>query len=211
MKASSAKPRRIQGLSAAGSIPAEAGTAPMRRGSRAHGGAWFVAAVERNCAGVEAMTGIGTWTTERIVLLKNGINAGLSCGQIAQEIGVSRNAVIGKVNRLGLSRLKGIAAGQLGLARTRKNARILRALWAEPQLACVEVPSDSANRRTLLELQQWHCRWPLGDPASESFGFCGNKPVDGLPYCPAHAQRAYRPSTRGAFVQEQSTALRRAG
>ena len=163
------------------------------------------------------MTVIATWTTERVVLLKNGINAGLSCGQIAREIGVTRNAVIGKVNRLGLSRLKGMAAGQLGLARRRKNARpkfvtqhrLLRALWAEPQLADAEVASDSANRRTLLELQRWHCRWPLGDPASESFGFCGNKPVDGLPYCPAHARRAYRPSTREAFVQDQSTALRR--
>ena len=47
-----------------------------------------------------------TWTTERIALLKNLMDAGLSCGQIAREIGVSRNAVIGKVNRLGLSRFK---------------------------------------------------------------------------------------------------------
>ena len=50
------------------------------------------------------MTGTQTtWTTERIALLKNRIDAGLSCGQIAREIGVSRNAVIGKANRLGLS------------------------------------------------------------------------------------------------------------
>ena len=38
-----------------------------------------------------------TWTTERIALLKSRIDAGHSCGQIAREIGVSRNAVIGKV------------------------------------------------------------------------------------------------------------------
>ena len=158
---------------------------------------------------VEAMTFIGTqatWTPERIVLLKNGINAGLSCGQIAREIGVSRNAVIGKVNRLGLSRFNGVAAGPLAQAGARKNARskivtqhrILRALWAKPQLAGVEAPSDSANRCTLFELQQWHCRWPLGDPGSEDFGFCGSKPLDGLPYCPAHARIAYRPGTREA-------------
>src|ERR1700716_1026778 len=42
-----------------------------------------------------------TWTTERIALLKNLMDAGLSCGQIAREIGVSRNAVIGKANQLG--------------------------------------------------------------------------------------------------------------
>ena len=44
------------------------------------------------------------WTTERVAMLRSYFNAGLSCAQIAQEIGVSRNAVIGKMNRLGLSR-----------------------------------------------------------------------------------------------------------
>jgi GcrA cell cycle regulator len=174
--------------------------APMRRGVSPHGGARIVAVGRSQLTQVKAMTVIGTqttWTAERIVLLKNGIDAGLSCGQIAREIGVSRNAVIGKVNRLGLSRFKGAAAGQLGPARPRKNARrILRALRAKPQLACVEISSDGANRCTLFELQHWHCRWPLGDPTSENFGFCGNKPVEGLPYCPVHAQKAYRPSTR---------------
>jgi len=45
-----------------------------------------------------------TWTSERIELLKRCLHAGLSCGQTAREIGVTRNAVIGKMNRLGLSR-----------------------------------------------------------------------------------------------------------
>src|SRR5258708_6435806 len=49
-----------------------------------------------------------TWTSERIELLKRCLHAGLSCGQIAHEIGVSRNAVIGKINRLGLSRPKDV-------------------------------------------------------------------------------------------------------
>src|SRR5262249_2477949 len=146
-----------------------------------------------------------TWTPERIVLLKNGINAGLSCGQIAREIGVSRNAVIGKLNRLGLSRFKGIAAGRLAQAGAKKAPynivtaqQTLQTVWPEAQHACTEVLSDSINRCTLLELQQWHCRWPLGDPACKDFGFCGSKPVDGLPYCPAHARIAYRPGTRDA-------------
>ena len=41
-----------------------------------------------------------TWTSERIELLKRYQHAGLSCSQIAREIGVTRNAVIGKMNRL---------------------------------------------------------------------------------------------------------------
>jgi GcrA cell cycle regulator len=54
-----------------------------------------------------------TWTSERIELLKRRLHAGLSCGQIAREIGVTRNAVIGKVNRLGLSRPQDVIDRQL--------------------------------------------------------------------------------------------------
>jgi GcrA cell cycle regulator len=54
-----------------------------------------------------------TWTSERIELLKRCLHAGLSCGQIAREIGVTRNAVIGKINRLGLSRPKDVIGRQL--------------------------------------------------------------------------------------------------
>jgi len=49
-----------------------------------------------------------TWTSERVELLKRCLRAGLSCGQAAREIGVTRNAVIGKMNRLGLSRPKDV-------------------------------------------------------------------------------------------------------
>jgi len=144
-----------------------------------------------------------TWTTERIALLKNRIEAGLSCGQIAREIGVSRNAVIGKANRLGLSRFKS-PVGQLErrgaskIARPRNvtQHRIMRALRAKPHLTFAEVPGGSANRCSLFDLQQWHCRWPISDPGAEDFGFCGNNPVDGLPYCAARARMAYRPGTR---------------
>ena len=54
-----------------------------------------------------------TWTSERIELLKRYQRAGLSCSQIAREIGVTRNAVIGKMNRLGLSRPKDVIGRQM--------------------------------------------------------------------------------------------------
>ena len=196
----------------------------MRRGSPlavSTGGARTGVAGRCNCMQVEAMTMTGTqttWTTERIALLKNRIDAGLSCGQIAREIGVSRNAVIGKENRLGLSRFKSTIAGQperpgapnIARPRIATQHRTL-ALRAKPPLAFVEMPGDSANRRSLFELQQWHCRWPIGDPTAEDFGFCGNKPVDGLPYCPAHARAAYRPGTREPVVRELHCLASRVG
>jgi GcrA cell cycle regulator len=159
---------------------------------------------------VEAMTvneTQATWTTERVALLKEAMDAGLSCAQIAREIGVSRNAVIGKANRLGLSRSRGprlrsAGAGQVERRVTRKNGHVrttrqaLRSLWAEAQVGLAEAPSENASRRSLFELAQWHCRWPLGDPASDDFGFCGDTSVNGLPYCAAHARMAYRQGTR---------------
>ena len=151
------------------------------------------------------------WTMERTTLLKDRIHAGFSCGQIACELGVSRNAVIGKANRLGLSRFKNAIPGQPKQSGTRRSARPstvtrqtnLRTLWGKPQLAFAKLSAESPKACSLLELQQWHCRWPIGDPTSEDFGFCGNGPVAGLPYCPLHAQMAYRPSTRDAVAREQ--------
>src|SRR6202140_399444 len=46
---------------------------------------------------------IETWTAERIEQLRHCVGSGLTCSQIAPEIGVPRNAVIGKIHRLGLS------------------------------------------------------------------------------------------------------------
>src|SRR2546421_8480328 len=46
---------------------------------------------------------IATWTKERVEQLRSCVNAGLTCSQIADEIGVTRNAVIGKIHRLGLA------------------------------------------------------------------------------------------------------------
>jgi GcrA cell cycle regulator len=152
-----------------------------------------------------------TWTPERVALLKERIEAGLSSAQIARELGVSRNAVIGKANRLRLSRFKRATAGQPDENGPRTNARpriatrhrTLRALWAKPQPAsAAEVPVECARRCSLLELAPWHCRWPMGDPSAQGFGFCGNKPVDGLPYCPGHARMAYRPGSRAPAVRE---------
>jgi GcrA cell cycle regulator len=139
------------------------------------------------------------WTTERVALLKKGIEAGLTCAEIAREIGLSRNAVIGKANRLGLSRGRGAPTGERSSGRKSPrgtaNRQAIRALWTEPEPPA-EPPSESGSRRSLFELAQWHCRWPLGEPGTEEFGFCGNKPVDGLPYCPGHARMAYRHPAR---------------
>jgi len=141
-----------------------------------------------------------TWTTERIELLKTHFDAGFSCAQIARRLGMTRNAVIGKLNRLGLSRPKRAAVKQAERrtvpAGTRRMGfvqhEILAALRAELCAASEEEPYPGAQRCSLLELTEAKCRWPIGEPGSASFGFCGNEQVKGLPYCAIHARMAYR-------------------
>jgi GcrA cell cycle regulator len=157
------------------------------------------------------MTTEATWTTERVQRLQSCLSAGLTCSQIAAEIGVTRNAVIGKISRLGLSTGKRPAAIARRMrdesarngGRTTRLVRLLRAVHAQmvtaaPREAAQE-PVASARRRSLMELNGCQCRWPLGDPGNAGFAFCGNDAVEGFSYCAGHARIAYRlPSGRCA-------------
>jgi GcrA cell cycle regulator len=130
-----------------------------------------------------------------------GLSAGL--GQIAREIGVSRNAVIGKINRLGLSRPKDVIGSQLEQRRAARLARpktartwrpkhprlnifaqheMLMGALPRPQPRAEDIPIYNGRGCTLLELSQGKCRWPISNPGAEDFCFCGNEPVKGLPY-----------------------------
>jgi GcrA cell cycle regulator len=147
-----------------------------------------------------------TWTDERVELLKSRFEAGLSCREIACDIGVSRNAVIGKLSRLNLTRETGAdarrtarkdaAKGTRPRAVPRLQYRMLQALYGEPQPAADDAPIHNGHTCSLLELSAQRCRWPISTPGLADFCFCGNTPVEGLPYCAGHSRLAYRPGSR---------------
>ena len=147
-----------------------------------------------------------TWNTERLELLKIRFEAGLSCREIAADIGVSRNAVIGKLSRLNLRRdesgherrpaRKKAAKGQRSKATPRLQYQMLVALYAEPQPDVDDDTIPDQHRCSLLELSEAKCRWPISTPGAADFCFCGNLPVEGLPYCVGHTRLAYRPGSR---------------
>jgi GcrA cell cycle regulator len=146
-----------------------------------------------------------TWTTERVETLKNHFQAGLSCRQIAADIGVSRNAVIGKLSRLGLTRGKTIGEprakrqpkerGATARSVPRLQYQMLQAVY-EDDLAPADAPVVSEHRCSLFELSKERCRWPISTPGAEDFCFCGNPPLNGQPYCMGHTRLAYRPASR---------------
>src|SRR5262245_35373691 len=139
------------------------------------------------------------WNDERVELLKKLWAEGLSASQIAGRLGnVTRNAVIGKVHRLGLSgratttRLKTHrprlrppgAAGNVPTVKRMAKPRMasvgntafreLYRLDAEPYVpSAEELVIPLAERKTIQTLAESHCRWPIGDPQEADFHFCG--------------------------------------
>jgi GcrA cell cycle regulator len=142
-----------------------------------------------------------TWTTERIELLKTHFADGLTCREIAERIGVSRNAVIGKISRLNLTRETAGPARKKAAGDGRKRAgpilrrQILRAVPVD-EAPAPEAPIANGHRCSLFELSDETCRWPLSTPGAADFCFCGNPPLEGLPYCVGHSRLAYRVSAR---------------
>jgi len=144
-----------------------------------------------------------TWTPERIEQLRSCIGSGMTCSQIAAAIGVSRNAVIGKIHRLGLS--SGRPAGASARANCPPRARHSRGPTQRRllRLAYARAPLDeilsgvvviSTHPCSLIDIDTHQCRWPIGDPASTNFLFCGNDAIAGFTYCLGHAHMAYRTS-----------------
>jgi len=149
------------------------------------------------------------WTDDRVEILTKLWAEGLSASQIATRLGgVTRNAVIGKVHRLGLS---GRATPSRPARKTAKPATprvrkpvtpIVRKAPAEPAVPAVPLPPVEAKPlpdgkyATILTIRDHMCKWPIGDPTSQEFRFCGRKVKAKEPYCDAHCQVAYQPSRR---------------
>ncbi|MEL6508605.1 MAG: GcrA family cell cycle regulator [Pseudomonadota bacterium] len=177
-----------------------------------------------------------SWTDERVEVLKKMWGEGQSASQIAKELGgVTRNAVIGKVHRLGLSNRAGgggakPAAKEKAAPKTKAAAapkptpkpdlktepaieqksaiparkQIIPAgqpLPPQPSaneispeaLAKVNEIEKKAKKLSLMELTERTCKWPVGDPATEDFWFCGLAVKPGKPYCEAHVGVAFQP------------------
>lgn len=117
------------------------------------------------------------WTDERVELLKQMWDEGATARQIAEKLGgVSRNAVIGKANRIGLSK-------------PTKSAITRKAKQKERQ---EETAFISQKGATILSLTTTTCRWPIGHPGEPGFHFCGVSVSPAQIYCDAHCRIAYQ-------------------
>jgi GcrA cell cycle regulator len=158
------------------------------------------------------------WTEERVAELKKLWAEGHSASQIAKRLGsVTRNAVIGKVHRLGLSgratpsrpvkRPPRLARPkpqqQMPRQTATRGANALAVREATAPAPHVEAEANIEPQRlpngdmvTVLTVKDTMCKWPIGDPADSTFGFCGHASADGSPYCAEHARVAFQPAKK---------------
>ncbi len=154
------------------------------------------------------------WSDDRITTLKTLWLDGLSASQIAGRLGgVTRNAVIGKVHRLGLSG-RAEPSKPARLERPSRPQRARRPAPAKAPLAFRRasppslrepVPEGPGLAASMTDLGPHTCKWPIGDPKAEDFSFCGR--LASGPYCPAHTARSFQPGT--AWRADRDPVVRR--
>ena len=170
------------------------------------------------------------WTAEAVEDLKRLALAGRSASHIAAELGVgSRNAVIGKASRIGI-KLSGGGRAASGAAPARagrpqwataryappnadgREAQVVAARGLSPVEAGAawtfgEAEIGEMRRLRFEDIREAACRWPLGDPRSGEFAYCGLTPAKGQSYCAGHCRMAYRPPQARHIARERRRAI----
>ena len=156
------------------------------------------------------------WTDENIDELKKLWQKGMTTSEIAKQLGVSKNSVVGKVHRIGLTsrpspiKIKSDEAESTSSQSAKKKSTKVSApsdIHSEKEAAFNQPvddksaeakktntqtdPSLSPSVTKLTDLDSHTCRWPIGDPKDENFHFCGKKIRTGQTYCEEHAAIAY--------------------
>jgi GcrA cell cycle regulator len=146
------------------------------------------------------------WTDEEKATAKKMWDAGDSASVIARTLGRgrSRNAVVGMLHRMGCASRKTpvrrintrpVMAKPLN-PRPKRVGKVAAAKAGSPRIEAAPIRDEPppADVIRLEDLEHRHCRYPLGDPQAEGFGFCGADKVEGRPYCQPHCDVAYQPT-----------------
>lgn len=151
------------------------------------------------------------WTEERVARLKQLWGTGLTTENIAVTLStefpdlpeLTRNAVIGKANRLGLAKKHGRQRSSRKKISTQPPSAPATTEVVADELPVTEAPEASAE--TLAPTPPdpsapppgalpWHrrCQFPIGHPGEADFRYCDHETLPGKPYCDYHCGVAYR-------------------
>ena len=133
------------------------------------------------------------WTPDRIKILIAHWEEGLPTSEIGRRLGVTKNAVVGKVHRLGLKKRQSPIRQSSSTSAQPKKAKPTAARPMADHVArpTAKTPVPTGEVVSLEELTSSMCCWPEGEPGTEDFYFCGQPSISEKPYCEAHCARAY--------------------
>ena len=140
------------------------------------------------------------WTPERVDKLKQLWGKGNTAYQIASIIGgVTRNAVIGKAHRLNLAaksiqkknNFNQVSQYQENTLQPERKVRRSRF-----KSLLLDKSFEPENPKSLEELHDEICRWPIGHPDKPDFYFCGRKSMKDFSYCKLHVLYAFQPKNK---------------
>ena len=149
-----------------------------------------------------------SWTDEKVEKLKNLWTKGHTASQIAEALGdTTRNAVIGKAHRLNLE-ARAPSKGS-GTSISKENRPVRRgpastSRKAKFQSILLDKNFEPENPKSLENLTDETCKWPIGHPNEEKFYFCGRKPEGEFPYCKLHVLYAFQPKGSKEEIIEKS-------
>ena len=136
-----------------------------------------------------------SWTYERVEKLKQLWEEGLTASRIATELGeVTRNAVIGKAHRLGLSGRMASKKSNGGISIIRKKR--INISQNQKVINIAPIINEPMNPTDFENIKDGLCRWPLGEPEEIDFKFCGRNTQEGFVYCQSHYKQAYQPLSK---------------
>ena len=149
-----------------------------------------------------------SWTEEKVAKLKELWGKGNTASQIAEIIGgISRNAVIGKAHRLNLSaKIKTRSATSnenFEKSIDNKNTKLKRGRKSRFKSLIIEKDFEPENPKTLEELDENSCKWPIGHPNENNFYFCGRTSLKDFSYCKLHLLYAYQPKGKKDDVTDK--------
>ena len=138
-----------------------------------------------------------SWTEEKVEKLKDLWTKGHTASQIAEALGdTTRNAVIGKAHRLNLEARapsKKSSQSSTSVDRPTRRSPAPTSRKAKFQSILLDKNFEPENPKSLEDLTDQTCKWPIGHPNEEKFYFCGRKPEGEFPYCKLHVLYAFQP------------------
>ena len=149
-----------------------------------------------------------SWTDEKVAKLKELWGKGSTASQIAEVIGgISRNAVIGKAHRLNLSakiKTRSVSSNE-NFENTidKKSIKSNKGRRSKFKSLIIEKDFEPENPKTLEELDENSCKWPIGHPNEKSFYFCGRTSLKDFSYCKLHLLYAYQPKGKKDDVNDK--------